>query len=236
MRENVLKQVRQRNKFNCHYHCVVISVGAALVVLSWSTWPFVLTARHVLSVFVVYTPPLLLSCLIILPPHMHSRYLPCIMPWCLLSCVSPLCVILKLRSSCCLLCNLTRVSFCLLVLVLSVWRSCFCNPYFSFFTCLLLLDSGQLSALAFLCPYAHLFTVIPPNSSLLTPGASSGFQQRLSISWSNLRAVQVDYLLANYPIRLIFLGLSMFLFFSLFQYIFAFIPLLLDPVLVSDIL
>ncbi len=56
VRENVLKQVRQRNKFNCHYHCVVISVGAASVVLSWSTWPFVLTARHVLSVFVVYTP------------------------------------------------------------------------------------------------------------------------------------------------------------------------------------
>ncbi len=172
VRENVLKQVRQRNKFNCHYHCVVISVGAALVVLSWSTWPFVLTARHVLSVFVVYTPPLLLSCLIILPPHMHSHYLPFIMPWCLLSCVSPLCVILKLRLSCCLLCNLTRVSFCLLVLVLSVWYFCFSNPSF-FFTRLLLLDSGELSALAFLCPYAHLFTVIPPDSSILWISAAT---------------------------------------------------------------
>ncbi len=129
------------------------------------------------AVIVVYTPPLLLSCLLILPPHMHSRYLPFIMPWCLLSCVSPLSVILKLRSSCCLLCNLTRVSFCLLVLVLSVWRSCFCNPSFLFHT------PASLGLWSALCPYSHLFTVIPPNSSLLAPGASSGFQQRLSIAF-----------------------------------------------------
>ncbi len=49
---------------------VTISVGAALVLLSWSTWPFVLTARHVLRCHRgVY---LLLFCLLILPPHLHS--------------------------------------------------------------------------------------------------------------------------------------------------------------------
>ncbi len=38
---------RERGKREVANHFVTISVGAALVLLSWSTWPFVLTACHV---------------------------------------------------------------------------------------------------------------------------------------------------------------------------------------------
>ncbi len=43
-----------------------------------------------------------------------------------------------------------------------------------------------LPALAFPCPHARLFTVIPPYSSLLTSGAPSGFQRRLPIAFLSL--------------------------------------------------
>ncbi len=51
---------------------VTISVGAVLLLLFWSTWPFVLTARHVLRCHHSLAPPTLLFSLLILPSHLHS--------------------------------------------------------------------------------------------------------------------------------------------------------------------
>ncbi len=51
---------------------VTISVGAVLLLLFWSTWPFVLTARHVLRCHHGLAPPTLLFYLLILPSHLHS--------------------------------------------------------------------------------------------------------------------------------------------------------------------
>ncbi len=51
---------------------VTISVGAVLLLLFWSTWLFVLTARHVLRCHHGLAPPTLLFYLLILPSHLHS--------------------------------------------------------------------------------------------------------------------------------------------------------------------
>ncbi len=53
-------------------YTVTISVGAVLLLLFWSTWLFVLTARHVLRCHHGLAPPTLLFYLLILPSHLHS--------------------------------------------------------------------------------------------------------------------------------------------------------------------
>ncbi len=72
---------------------VTISVGAVLLLLFWSTWLFVLTARHVLRCHHSLAPPTLLFYLLILPSHLHSilsSLSPVFkMPSCLLFFVSP---------------------------------------------------------------------------------------------------------------------------------------------------
>ncbi len=114
---------------------VTISVGAALVLLSWSTWLFVLTACHVfrchrgvdsapLVILFANSPssPALYFC-----PH----YLPFILPSCLLSDGQSVCVILKVQFVSLPVVYLTLYRL-FIFLVLSVWRTCYC--ILSFFT------------------------------------------------------------------------------------------------------
>ncbi len=85
-----------------------------------------------------------------------------------------------------------------------------------------------LSALDFLCPYARLVTVVPPDSRRsLWISAAAGYcrlaatlPRWLGWSWTVFRAVQADYLLAVYAVRLIFWDwvFSVFIFNKLLSY------------------
>ncbi len=164
---------------------VMISVGAVLLLLFWSTWLFVLTARHVLRCHHGLAPPTLLFYLLILPSHLHS----------ILSSLSP---VFKMPSY-------------LLFFFLSVRKHLFCSSdYLSAVVLadfvLLYFSSTVGLALLFLHPFFYTLTCLhrtlvgslpwfftvrvlvssrhPSRSSLLASSASPGSQRRLFIAFS----------------------------------------------------
>ncbi len=198
------------------------------------------------AVIVVYTPPHLLSCLLILPPHLHS----------ILCSLSPLYHALVFAVLCQSIMRYSEVqiislpvvlsdpvSFCLFFLVLSVWRSCFCNP--SFFYTPASLGLWSALCLGFSLPVCQSLHSNPSRFSsararrfLWFSAAAfycllaAALPRWLGWSRSDLRAVQVDYLLAVYAIRLIVWDWAFFCFHCFNK--FCVIHLLLDPGLVSD--
>ncbi len=103
------------------------------------------------------------------------------MPSCLLACVSPLYVVLKLRSSCCLLCFLTPSCF--------VYFSSLVGLAFLFLSSFLFLPACPSMTLVSSLPW--LFARMPVSSRQPLPiclcsrlGASPGIQRRLSIAVS----------------------------------------------------
>ncbi len=133
---------------------VTISVGAALLLLSWSTWPFVLTAHHVLRCHCgVYSAPLVV--LFANSPSSPALYFVLI--------ISPLSCLVSVRNALfwssdhlAAVVLSDPVSFCLFFLVLSVWHSCFCNPSFFYMPASLGLWSALCLGFSLpVCPSLH---------------------------------------------------------------------------------
>ncbi len=134
-------------------------MGVALRLLSWSTWPFVVTAHHVLCCHHgVYSDPLVI--LFANSPSSPALYFALIISP--LSCPCVFCLVSVLYALFWSSDHLATVvlsdpvSFCLFFLVMVVWHSYFCNPSF-FYTPLSL---GLWSALCLgfslpVCPSLH---------------------------------------------------------------------------------
>ncbi len=163
------------------------------------------------------------------------------MPSCLLSDVSPCALFWMFSSSRCRVCIWPHI-VCLFFLVLSVWRTCFASFPFLHTPASLGLWSGLCLGFSLpVCPPCHSspsrFLSARARRSLWISAAAGYCRLAATLpcwlgrSWTGLRAVQADYLLAVYAVRLIFWDwvFSVFIFNK-----FEFIHLLLDPGLVSD--
>ncbi len=132
--QNHILQLLQQHGFVVEESGVTISVGAALVLLSWSTWPFVLTACHVFRCHRgVDSAPLVI--LFANSPSSPALYFVLIISP--LSCPRVCCLMsVRMRYSECSVVSLPVVYLTLYRLFIfsspAVWRTCYC--ILSFFT------------------------------------------------------------------------------------------------------
>ncbi len=157
-------------------------MGAVLLSLFWSTWPFVLTARYVLRCHHGLAPPTLLFYLLILPSHLHS----------ILSSLSPLfhalvsAVFLSVRKH--LFCSSEYLSAVVLADVLLYFSSpvglalLFLHHLFYTLTCLYRTLVGSLPW--FFAVHVLVSSRHPSRSSRFVSYASPGSKRRLFIAFS----------------------------------------------------